>query len=531
MMDRGASRADPLQDAASASQLQLIYETAPIGLAFLSTDCRYILINQHLTEICGISIAEHIGRTVRETVPKVAEQVEQIVQTIVRTGEPITGIEVNGQRPDGSNLDRIWITYWHPLKDEQGTVVGINVAAEEITERKRAEARLAASQATLRKLNETLAERVEQQAQERDRVWQLSQDLIVVSDMNGTILSVNPAVSVILGWSPEDLVNRHFEWLVHRDDRERAYAALSDLTGRQSTIHVENRVLCKDGSFRWLSWRAVPDRGSIYSIGRDITHLKQTQEQLRSLQRELIRSSRQSTLNAMTASIAHEIKQPLAAVVASANAGLRWLDRLDLMEVRQALDRIVSDGRRINEVIASVRAIFGNQARETSDVDIPELIGEVLALVQGDLEAHRITVRSEQRGELPPIQGVRVQLQQVLSNIVTNAIEAMSAVDGRERCLTVTYGLDGQSEVWIAIEDTGAGIDPAHSDLIFDTFFTTKTEGMGLGLSICRSIVEAHGGRLWASRRDPSGAILHVALPSHSESASSVTRLPSLASY
>jgi C4-dicarboxylate-specific signal transduction histidine kinase len=294
---------------------------------------------------------------------------------------------------------------------------------------------------------------------------------------------------------------------------------------------VENRVLCKDGSFRWLSWRAVPDGGSIYSIGRDVTHLKQTQEQLRSLQRELIRSSRQSTLNAMTASIAHEIKQPLAAVVASANAGLRWLDRLDLVEVRQALDRIVSDGRRINEVIASVRAIFGNQARETSDVHIPALVREVLALAQGDLEAHRITVRSEQRGELPPIQGVRVQLQQVLSNIVTNAIEAMSAVDERERCLTVTYGLDGQSEVWIAIEDTGAGIDPAHSDLIFDTFFTTKPQGMGLGLSICRSIVEAHGGRLWASRRDPSGAILHVVLPSHRESESSGTRLPSLASH
>ncbi len=294
-MDRGTSHADPIQDAASASQLRLIYETAPIGLAFLGTDCRYILINQHLTEICGISIAEHIGRTVRETVPKVAEQVEQIVQTIVRTGEPITGIEVNGQRPDGSNVDRIWITYWHPLKNQDGAVVGINVAAEEITERKRAEARLAASQASLRKLNETLAERVEQQAKERDRVWQLSQDLIVVSDMSGTILSVNPAVSVILGWSPDDLVNRHFEWLVHRDDRERAYTALGDLTEGQSTIHAENRVLCKDGSFRWLSWRAVPDRGAIYSIGRDITHLKETQEQLGALQRELNRSSRQTT--------------------------------------------------------------------------------------------------------------------------------------------------------------------------------------------------------------------------------------------
>src|SRR6202051_5380701 len=137
---------------AGSAELQLIYETAPIGLAFLSRDCRYVTINKHLTEICGISVAEHLGRSVRETVPQVAEQVEHIVKTILQTGFPVTGVEVNGQRPDGSNSDRVWITYWHPLKDRSGEVVGINVAAEEITERKRAEAALAASQERLRDL-------------------------------------------------------------------------------------------------------------------------------------------------------------------------------------------------------------------------------------------------------------------------------------------------------------------------------------------------------------------------------------------
>ena len=167
-MDRGFIRSDPLKPLTSSSELQLIYDTAPIGLAFISIDCRYVMINQHLTEICGIPIANHIGRTVRDTVPQVAEQVEQIVQAILRTGEPVTGIEVNGQRPDGSNKDRVWITYWHPLKDSNGQVVGINVAAEEITERKRAEADLAASQEELRKINNALAERVQAQAQERE---------------------------------------------------------------------------------------------------------------------------------------------------------------------------------------------------------------------------------------------------------------------------------------------------------------------------------------------------------------------------
>ena len=211
------------------------------------------------------------------------------MQAILRTGEPITGIEVNGQRPDGSNIDRVWITYWHPLKNKAGNVVGINVAAEEITERKRTEADLAASQDQLRNLNETLAQRVEAQAQERDRIWKLSQDLLVVNDSNGIILHVNPAWSVTLGWSPEDLVGKSGEWLIHPDDRERSMAELPNLVAGLKTRRLENRIICKDGSYRWLSWSAVPDRGFIYANARDITDLKQAQEQLDTLRHQLAR--------------------------------------------------------------------------------------------------------------------------------------------------------------------------------------------------------------------------------------------------
>src|SRR6202047_2971889 len=140
-------------------ELRLIYDTAPIGLAFLTPDCRYLQINQRLTEICGISVADHLGRSVRETVPQVADQVEKIVELILRKGEPITGIEVNGQRPDGTNAARFWLTSWHPLRGPEGAIVGINVVAEEITERKRAEAALAASEARFRELAETLERR------------------------------------------------------------------------------------------------------------------------------------------------------------------------------------------------------------------------------------------------------------------------------------------------------------------------------------------------------------------------------------
>src|SRR5580700_3819261 len=263
-MAAGISESVAAEPATHSPELQLIYETAPIGLAFLSPDCRYLMINNHLTEICGISVEGHIGRTVRETVPQVAGQVEKIVQTILQTGVPITGIEVNGQRPDGSNRDRVWITYWHPLKDRSGAVVGINVAAEEITERKRTEAELAASQERLRALNKDLAERVEAQAQERDRVWNLSQDLLVVFDPAGTILNVNPAWQATLGWSPDELVGKDIASLVHPDDRARSSIARAYLIDGRKTRHLENRMVCKDGSYRWLSWFAVSDRGLVY---------------------------------------------------------------------------------------------------------------------------------------------------------------------------------------------------------------------------------------------------------------------------
>jgi PAS domain S-box-containing protein len=516
-MDYRTNHCDPVELMIDAPQLESIYRTAPIGLAFLSTDCRYLMINERLTEVCGISVGDHIGRSVRETVPLVAEQVEHIVQTILRTGEPITGIEVNGQRPDRSNIDRVWITYWHPLKDRSGNIVGINVAAEEITERKRAESELATNQERLRNLNNTLAERVQAQARERDRVWNLSQDLLVVSDSSsGTILNINPAWSSTLGWSPDDLVGKNAEWLVHPEDRERSFAERASLVAGNKTRHFDNRIMCKDGTYRWLSWFAVPELGLVYATGRDITNLKQSQEQLQALRHQLTDASRQTTMDAMAASIAHETRQPLMAIVTNANAGLRWLSSSNpnLVEARAAFTRIVKEGYRTNEVIAGIRAMFGKESREASLVNVRLLVNDVLALAQGELENHHILLRNDIPDGLPEVLAARVQLQQVIFNLITNAIEAMSSViTGRDRRLTIASSFDQQESVTITVEDTGGGIDPVHFHRIFDPFFTTKSHGMGLGLAICRSIVEAHSGRLWASSRSPTGAVFHVTLP------------------
>jgi C4-dicarboxylate-specific signal transduction histidine kinase len=311
------------------------------------------------------------------------------------------------------------------------------------------------------------------------------------------------------------LVGKTAEWLLHPEDRERSFAELANLSAGRKTQHFENRLKTKDGSYRWLSWFAVQDRGLNYATGRDITDLKWAEEQLHILRRELADASRQATVGAMTASIAHEIKQPLTAIMANASAGLRWLKRSDpnLARAQSNLDDIVRASKQLGEVIDSTRAVFGKASAEPDLVDVRPLVSNVLALARSELGSHQIVLREEMREGLPEVIASRVQLQQVILNLIMNAIEAMSSVTGRERRLTIGAHLDQPATLTITVEDTGIGIEPTHFDRIFDPFFTTKAHGMGLGLSICRSIIEAHGGKLLAAPRNPFGTSFYLSLP------------------
>ncbi|MFZ0621719.1 MAG: PAS domain S-box protein [Pseudolabrys sp.] len=622
-------------------ELQLIYDTAPVGLAFLTLDCRYLQINQRLTEICGISVADHIGRSVRETVPRVADQVEKVVQAIARTGEPITGVEVRGQRADNLNADHIWITNWHPLKNSEGRIIGINVVAEDITERKRAEAVLAASEnalresekrfrdladnidqfawtadtdgrrnwfnkrwhdyagttleemqgfgwqklhhpdhlervvqgirksfkgdtpwedtfplrgrdgnyrwylaralpirneagevvrwfgtntditeqleaeKALRELNATLEHRVEAQTRERVQIWNVSQDLLVVTDLDGKYLTVNPAWTVSLGWSEAELLGNTSQWLLHPDDREKTRAEISQLAAGHVTQRFEVRFRHKDGSYRWLSWKAVQDQGRIYAMARDVTELKNAENKLRDVRHELSQAARRTTVAAMSAAIAHEIRQPLGAIVTNANAGLRWLNRPapDLDEVRDTLTHIVADGHRASEVIQSVRAMFAKGDHAGTPLDTNELIRETIAIANNELEAARVVVELELGERIPMISAHKGQLQQVVLNIITNAADAMRTIDDRARVLRVRSRSFDSNGVAVSVQDSGTGIDPENIDRVFEAFFTTKTNGMGMGLAICRSIVEAHGGNMSVSPGVPHGSVFHIFLP------------------
>jgi signal transduction histidine kinase len=235
-------------------------------------------------------------------------------------------------------------------------------------------------------------------------------------------------------------------------------------------------------------------------------------DQARSAQQKLL-----ATMGQMAASIAHELNQPLAAIVTNGNAGLRWLGNTapDLGEVGSALKRIVSDGHRASQVIGTIRSMFRKDGQKKAPVDVNQLIQEVLGLLRDELRNQRVSLRSELEAHPIQVLGDHVQLQQVILNLMTNAIDAMASISDRPRVLRVRSETDESNGVAISVEDSGVGIDPKDADRIFDTFYTTKPQGMGIGLAICRSIIEAHGGRISASSGNPHGSIFQVVLPTY----------------
>jgi C4-dicarboxylate-specific signal transduction histidine kinase len=241
---------------------------------------------------------------------------------------------------------------------------------------------------------------------------------------------------------------------------------------------------------------------------------KHAEEARREAQAELARVSRVTTMGELTASLAHEVNQPIAAAVTNANTCLRWLtrDHPDVEEARAAAMRIVKDGTRAAEIVKRIRLLFKKSTQHGELVDANEAIREMIVLLRSEATRYNITVRMELAADLPRIMGDRVQLQQVLMNLIANSIDAMKEVDGA-RELAVKSQRTEKEEVLVSVSDTGVGLPPQQADQIFNAFFTTKPHGTGMGLRISRSIVESHGGRLWAADNSPRGASFHFALP------------------
>lgn len=318
---------------------------------------------------------------------------------------------------------------------------------------------------------------------------------------------------------------------VHPDDLPLLYDMLNRVSAEASGFEYEHRLLMADQSVKHLHLVAHARRtreGALEYIGavQDVTERRRSEEALGRLQSELAHMARVTSLGALTASIAHEVNQPLSGIVTNASTSLRMLGSTP-PNVEGALEtarRTIRDAKRASDVITRLRALFNRKAVTAEPVDLNEAAREVVALSAGELQRGRVTIRTEFHEAVPTIFGDRVQLQQVMLNLLRNAVEAMSRVEDRTRLVVIRTGLDLGETVRLSVEDTGTGLDPEASPRLFEAFYSTKATGMGIGLSVSRTIIEGHGGRLWATPNEGPGATFSFTIPIQAARAPSMYR-------
>jgi two-component system sensor kinase FixL len=341
--------------------------------------------------------------------------------------------------------------------------------------------------------------------------WRVAREEIVWSEETYRILEYDPSLRPTLALVFER---------THPDDLAavKEVAARAALDGRHWSI--EHRLLMPDGSIKFVNVVAHGGRdasGNIEFVGAimDETASKRAEEDLQQARSNLAHVNRVTTLGEMTASISHEVSQPIAAVVTNAGAGLRWLSAQpsNTEEVKRALSRILKDGNRASEVITRIRALSKKMPPRKDLLAINDIVLEVVGLTRGEAERSRVSVQTALARGLPPVSGDRIQLQQVVLNLMVNAMDAMHGNREGSRELLVGSQMGGSDSVVVIVKDSGPGIDPDHIGRIFEAFYTTKPHGIGMGLAICRSIVEAHDGRLWAATNGSRGATFQFSLP------------------
>jgi PAS domain S-box-containing protein len=331
----------------------------------------------------------------------------------------------------------------------------------------------------------------------------------------------------MVGYDREDLASGRLCWteLTPAEWRDRDARAIGELKLIGAVQPFEKEYFRKDGSrLPVLIGGALLEesRNEGVSFVLDLTERRQAEEALRESEGalrealgQLAHANRVATMGQLTASIAHEVNQPLAASLTNAQAALRWLGSHppNLEEVAQALGRIVDNANRAGDVIGRIRALVKKEPPRKGQFDLNEAIRHVIALTGNEVLRQGVTLRTQFATSLPSVEGDRVQLQQVILNLIMNAIEAMSGIDAEERELLISTEIAASGGVVVGVRDSGPGMDPQTMDRLFEAFYTTKSSGMGMGLAICRSIIEAHGGQMWAAANDPRGALFLFSLP------------------
>jgi len=384
---------------------------------------------------------------------------------------------------------------WALQRDEQGNPTAILETNNDITERKRAEYLTR-------------------------HVFESSPDNIAIVGRDYRYQRVNPVFARFWGMPAEKIVGMHVADLISREAFEqRAKPNLDRCFAGEEVSFADWFATAHGRKYRAISYSPLrPDSQRVEAalvVASDLTEHVLASEALREAQMELAHVNRVTTMGQLAASIAHEVNQPLAAAVTNAHAALRWLGAQppDLEEGRQALDHIIKDGHRASEVIDRIRALIKKAPPRNDPLDINEIVLEVIALTRSEVLSNGVSLQTQLANGLPLVQGDRIQLQQVILNLIVNAIEATSSTSQEARELLISTGKDGSNAVLVAVRDSGPGLDPEDLGRLFDAFYTTKAGGMGMGLSICRSIIEAHGGRIWATANVPQGAAFQFTLP------------------
>ena len=494
------------EEAARANEMKfrLTIDNIP-GLAFTCTNAGELeFVNKRVMEFFGKTLDElkdWSSFVHPEDRPRLVAQWTRSVET----GQ-ILDEELRLRRADGSYG---WAHSRHlPFRDADGLVVRWYCLITDIDARRRAEEALRASERELSLIVETIP----------GLVWCAVPGVGEPNYISRRILGY-------VGKSEEDFVQSGWDHFLHPEDRDRELPAWIHAVTTGHPYEGRIRFRAADGRYRWFHNVAELGRDKDgqptrwYGLLIDIDDRVNLEETLRGMQERLLRAAKTATLGELSASIAHEVGQPLAAVVANGHACMLWLSAQppNLAKALEAAERVTRDGTEAGEIVQRIRALFKQAAFEKLRLDLNDVIREVLSSLRSEMTGRDIAVMTELTSEILSVAGDRVQLQQLLLNLFHNALEAMDPVHDRPRILGIHSHRNGANEVMVEIQDSGVGL---HSpDEIFETFFTTKKDGMGMGLAICRSIVEAHNGRLWASSLGGHGAIFSFALPALLETA------------